>query len=407
MTKHLLILISLLFATPAFSQEIGCGTKYSSLVVDESSGDILFEKRSDDTAYPASLVKMMTLYLTFEALDQHKLDFEKTLTVSARGEEIAKVNNGNTLRLKEGDKITVKEAVSAVIVKSFNEAAVTLAEGISGSEWEFVRKMNEKAAQLGMANSSFRNASGLHEEGQYTSGYDLARLAVALKKDFPQYYPLFAMKNFSFRKQKYGTHNHVLLEYKGAEGMKTGFTNASGFNLVSAASRNNSRIISIVLGCPTHQSRDKYTKQLLDVCFKKLRGEQVFAKLTKGFDYCVKDEDVVKQAVLEQAVAVAPQDEVEKVEVVQVIEQKIEVPEEMSLEASREASEEEVVKEAVQAVLQTAPQAVLPAKKILVAEISKKKIPEKKMILKKSAVTKKTVTKKTAVKKVFKLKKSH
>lgn len=293
MLKHFLLLTLILFSTPAFSEENGCGGKYSSLVVDEGTGNILYEKRSDDMAYPASLVKMMTLYLTFEALENRKLDFDKSLTVSAHGEEIARVNHGNTLHLREGDQITVKEAVSSVIVKSFNEAAVTLAEAISGSEWEFVRKMNEKAAKLGMSHSSFRNASGLHEVGQYTTSYDLARLAIAIKKDFPQYYPLFAMKKFSFRKQQYASHNHVLMEYKGAEGMKTGFTNASGFNLVSAAKKDNSRLISIVLGCPTHQSRDKYTKRLLDICFKKLHEEansQPFVKLTKGFDYCPPNE---------------------------------------------------------------------------------------------------------------------
>ena len=305
MLKYLLILILFLTSAPTFAEEISCGDKYSSLVVDETTGRILYEKRSDDNAYPASLVKMMTLYLTFEAIEHHKLNFDKVLKVSARGEEIAKVNRGNSLHLKEGDKMTVKEAVLAVIVKSFNEAAVTLAEAISGSEWEFVRKMNEKAEKLGMINSSFRNASGLHEEGQYTNGYDLARLAIAIKKDFPEYYHFFATKNFTFHKQKYETHNHVLIDYKGAEGMKTGFTNASGFNLISAAKKNNSRIISIVLGCPTHQSRDKMTKQLLDICFKELREEnktQIFAKLTKGFDYCPEDElkNTVKQNKLEK-----------------------------------------------------------------------------------------------------------
>ena len=296
MTKYLLILNFLLLSSAAFSQDIGCGgSKYSSLVVDEKSGKILYEKRSDDNAYPASLVKLMTLYLTFEALENHKLEFNKELTVSVRGEEIAKVNNGNSLHLKEGDKITVKEAILSVIVKSYNEAAVTLAEAVSGSEWEFVRNMNEKADKLGMTNSSFRNASGLHEEGQYTNGYDLARLAISIKRDFPQYYPLFATKNFSFRNQKYATHNHVLMQYKGAEGMKTGFTNASGFNLISAAKQNNARLISIVLGCPTHKSRDKYTKQILDICFKKLETEEFnlpgVMKLNSGFNYRKYDDE--------------------------------------------------------------------------------------------------------------------
>lgn len=295
MIKKIILFLS--FCTVSlsvFAAENDCNDEYSSLVIYEKTGEILFEKRSDKVSYPASLVKMMTLYLTFEALEKQHLALDQVLRISSRGEEIAKVNNGNSLHLKEGAKITVKEAILAVIVKSFNEAAVTLAEAVSGSEWEFVRKMNAKAAKLGMNYSSFRNASGLHEEGQYTTSYDLARLAVALKRDFPEYYKFFAQKKFQFDGQKYESHNHVLLEYKGAEGMKTGFTKASGFNLVSAAKKKDARIISVVLGCSTSKSRDKMTKQLLDICFKKLQNERKENPLAmlniKGFDYCVEGE---------------------------------------------------------------------------------------------------------------------
>ncbi len=113
------------------------------------------------------------------------------------------LNKINTLKLKQGDKITVKQAIGAVIVKSFNEAAVTLAEGVAGDEWEFARKMNEKARELKMLNTSFRNASGLHEEGQYTTSYDLARLVKAIKQDFPEYYKLFSLKEFTYKNKKY------------------------------------------------------------------------------------------------------------------------------------------------------------------------------------------------------------
>lgn len=280
----------------AAAAENGCNNDYSSIVVAEKTGEILFEKRSEKFSYPASLVKIMTLYLTFEALEHKRLSLNQKLTVSAYGEEISKVNVNNTLRLKEGSVITVQEAIEAVIVKSFNEAAVTLAEAVGGDEWSFVRKMNNKAAELGMFDSSFRNASGLHEEGQYTNSYDMARLALALKKNFPQYYHFFAMKKFSFHGQQYESHNHVLLEYKGAEGMKTGFTKASGYNLISSATKENERIISIVMGCPNVKSRDQLTKNLLDKCFKKLHDEHKVDPLLKlnlkGFDYCVKDEVV-------------------------------------------------------------------------------------------------------------------
>lgn len=281
-----------LFATFLFihtaSAQFGCGKDYSYIVLAGKNGDVLFEERSEKVVYPASLVKMMTLYLTFEAIENHKLSPEQVLTVSAHGEEISKVNKVNTMFLKEGDKITVREAIQAVIVKSFNEAAVTLGEAISGSEWEFARKMNQKAEKLGMNNTSFRNASGLHEEGQYTTSYDLARLVFAMNRDFPGYYHLFSLKEFTYHGTKYETHNHVLVDYQGAEGMKTGFTNASGFNLISAAKKNDQRVISVLLGCESYQKRDNFTKTLLDDAFKRLSEDQktqIEVKLTKGFNY--------------------------------------------------------------------------------------------------------------------------
>ena len=257
------------------------------MVFREDDGEILFENRSDQICYPASLVKVMTLYLTFDALAKQKLTMDQNITVSERGEEVSKVNKVNTMRLRQGDKITVKQAISALIVKSFNEAAVTLAEAISGDEWSFARKMNETAKKLKMYNTSFRNASGLHEEGQYTTAYDLARLIQALKKDFPQYYGLFALKDFSYRGKKYETHNFVLLEYNGAEGMKTGFTNASGYNLISAAKRNNQRIFSILLGCGNNNKRDEFTMELLDDGFDKLTQAKQCKreKVVSNFNY--------------------------------------------------------------------------------------------------------------------------
>lgn len=283
--------IALCFSFSAKAELVACSDSYSALVFEENSGEILFENRSEAIRYPASLTKLMTLYLTFEDLERHHIKPDQVLKISAHGEEISEVNKINSLHLKEGDKITVREAIRAVIVKSFNEAAVALAEAVSGDEWSFVRKMNEKAKTLGMTNTSFRNASGLHEEGQYTTSYDLARLAKALKKNFPDYYHLFALKEFTYRGTKYETHNHVLLNYKGAEGLKTGFTNASGFNLVSAARKGNERVVSVLLGCSSYKLRDEMTKELLNQAFKKLANEQkndAKSKLSGGFDYAKK-----------------------------------------------------------------------------------------------------------------------
>lgn len=264
-----IIFLSFLFAVNAKSQD--CGNSYSSIVFEEKSGDILFEKRPENIIYPASLVKLMTLYLTFEAIENHKITPDKKIIFSDYAQEISEVNKANSLHIKAGDKITVRVAIQAAIVKSFNEASVALAEAVSGSEWEFVRKMNKKAAKLGMINTNFKNASGLHDEGQYTTSYDLARLAAAIKKDFPGYYHLFSLKKFTYAGEKYKTHNHVLVDYKGAEGLKTGFTNASGFNLITAAKKNNIRIISVLAGCPTRQVRDEFMKELLNNSFDRLK----------------------------------------------------------------------------------------------------------------------------------------
>jgi D-alanyl-D-alanine carboxypeptidase len=288
--KFLAILLSIifLFAKQSHAAKEGCSKVYSSLVFEESSGDILSQTRSDEIAYPASLVKLMTIYLTFDALEKHKINASDSLTISERGEEIGSVNKNNSLHLKKGDKITVHEAILAVIVKSFNEAAVTLAEAVSGDEWSFVREMNAQAQKLGMINTSFRNASGLHEEGQYTTSYDLARLAIAIKRDFPEYYHIFSSKKFTYHGTVYETHNHVLVDYKGAEGMKTGFTNASGFNLITSAKKGDKRIVSVLLGCASYQKRDQLTKDLLNEAFDDLsnkKNHEIRMRLEKNFDY--------------------------------------------------------------------------------------------------------------------------
>ena len=244
-----------------------CSRIGSLLVVEEESHKILFETNSQKLIYPASLVKMMTTYLTFEALEKNQLTFEQELTFSARAQEISRINKVNTLGISEGDKISVLKAIQTLIIKSYNESAIVLAEAVENNEWDFVKKMNKKALELGMINTSFRNASGLHEEGQYTTSSDLARLAIRLKKDFPQFYNFFSMKEFSYKNKIIKSHNRILNEYEGAEGMKTGFTNASGYNLVSSAKNNNKRIFSVVTGCASSRYRDDLSKFLLDLSF--------------------------------------------------------------------------------------------------------------------------------------------
>jgi D-alanyl-D-alanine carboxypeptidase len=294
MTKFLAVIFSIyFFSTTCARAEEGCSDVYSLAVFEEESGKIIFEKRAEIYAYPASLAKMMTLYLVFEALENKKLQPEQMLTVSDRGAEIAKVNKYSTTHLALGEQISVRDLIRAVIVKSFNEAAVTLAEAVSGDEWSFARLMNEKAVELGMNHTSFRNSTGLHAEGQYTTSFDLARLARRIKQDFPKYYYLFSLREFSFRDVEYKTHNHVLVEYDGAEGMKTGFTKASGFNLVSSAKRGDKRLFLALMGCASYQKRDEFVKKILDEAFEKVgqsrndenKNSDGFFALSQGFNY--------------------------------------------------------------------------------------------------------------------------
>ena len=256
------------FQPVAYSQVLSTCSKDGALIsVEEDSHQILFENNSQKLIYPASLVKLMTAYLTFEALQKNQLNLHQKLTFSARAQEISKVNKINTLGVKEGNKISVEKALQALIIKSYNEASIVLAESIADDEWSFVRHMNKKALELGMINTSFRNASGLHEEGQYTTTSDLARLAIHLKKDFPQFYYFFAMKEFVYNNKIIKSHNRVLNEYEGAEGMKTGYTNASGYNMVSSAKNAKKRIFAVVTGCPSSRKRDDLSKFLLDLSF--------------------------------------------------------------------------------------------------------------------------------------------
>jgi len=261
----------------SFAQIIdSCSKSGSLIVIDESSHKIVFENNSDKLVYPASLVKLMIAYLTLEAIQNKKISFEKNIIFSPRAEEISKINKYNTLSIKVGDKISVENALTGLIVKSYNETAIALAETISDNEWYFVRLMNKKALELGMINTSFRNASGLHEEGQYTTASDLARLALRLKIDFPSYYGLFSEKEFFYKNVSLKSNNRFLLEYDGAEGMKTGFTLASGYNLVASAKKNDHRLFSVVTGCKNSFQRDFLTKFILDLSFLEIEQNNKF-----------------------------------------------------------------------------------------------------------------------------------
>lgn len=214
------------------------------LLVESESGKVLHSKNADERIYPASTTKIMTLYLIFDALEENKLKLNQEIKVSRKAASMKPCK----LWLKPGEKINVKDAIVAMIVKSANDVSVAMAEAVAGSEQKFVERMNKKAKELGMSNTNFKNSSGWYHREQKTTAVDLVKLAMAVKRDFPEYYPFFSTKSFKFRGHVIMSHNKMIRKYKGAEGMKTGFTSPSGFNLVSVATREDKTLIGVVTG---------------------------------------------------------------------------------------------------------------------------------------------------------------
>jgi D-alanyl-D-alanine carboxypeptidase len=236
---------------------------YSTLVIDAESGQLLEADNPDAPHVPASLTKMMTAYLAFEALQQGKLRLTQSIPVSS----IAAEQDPTKLDLAPGQTITVEQAMLGLTVRSANDAAVVLAEAMGGTESQFAEMMTRKARLLGMKGTIFRNASGLPDPIQTTTARDMATLARALIRDYPQYYHFFSVREFNFEGTVIPTHNHVLDRFEGADGLKTGFTNAAGWNIVISAVRNGRRLIGVVLGGHTASARDREVMQLLTVAF--------------------------------------------------------------------------------------------------------------------------------------------
>jgi D-alanyl-D-alanine carboxypeptidase (penicillin-binding protein 5/6) len=233
------------------------------LIVDGKTGKILHSHNQNVRVYPASLTKVMTLYMLFEALEAGKFALNDKLHVSPNATRA----HPSKLHLKAGEQISVREAILALIVKSANDAAIVVAENIAGSEQKFAKLMNIRAKQLGMKNSFFTNASGWHHPAQKTTPIDLAKLSIAIKRDFPQYYGFFAKTSFKFKGKQINGHNRLTANYPGAEGLKTGFTNPAGCNLITVATRNGKTLVGVVTGSNKAIARDKKMASLLDKHF--------------------------------------------------------------------------------------------------------------------------------------------
>ncbi len=244
--------------------------KQASIVVDANTGKVLHAQSADEPRFPASLTKMMTLYILFGEIEQGRLTYDSRITFTEKATKVAP----SKLGLKAGDTLTVLDAIKALVVKSANDVAVAVAEAIGGSEYRFARLMTERARQIGMASTTFRNASGLPNPEQKTTARDMVTLGLRLQDDFPQHYRLFSLASFTLGGKTYKTHNTLMLGFPGMDGIKTGYTRVSGFNLVSSVHADGKHIIGAVFGGKTAATRNALMRSLLYTSLAKASTEK-------------------------------------------------------------------------------------------------------------------------------------
>lgn len=247
--------------------------KYASIVMDADTGMILHQRYADELRYPASITKVMTLMLVFDALKRGKIGLKDRIRVSKYAADMVP----SKLGLSAGSSIRVQDAIYALVTKSANDVAVALAEHIGGTEEIFARMMTRKARVIGMHKTVFRNASGLHDPGQVSTARDIAIMANAVIKYYPEYYRVFSTKNFTYNGKSYRNHNRLMNTYAGMDGMKTGYINASGFNLVASAVQNDRRLIGVVFGGRSSYTRNTHMAKLLDEGFSKINTVRMAA----------------------------------------------------------------------------------------------------------------------------------
>jgi D-alanyl-D-alanine carboxypeptidase len=244
-------------ATPAVAE------KYAAIVVDMDTDQVLHAENADDERYPASLTKVMTLYMVFDALDAGEIKLSERLPVSRK----AARQQPSKLGLTAGSTIRLDDAVRALVTKSANDVAVVIAERLGGTESEFAEMMTRKARELGLENTRFTNASGLPDARQVSTARDLAELAEAVFLNHRDYYYYFATSEFVWKKQRFKNHNTLLGRVPGVDGIKTGYTSASGYNLMASAERDGRRVIAVMLGGSTGKSRDAHVADLVEAAF--------------------------------------------------------------------------------------------------------------------------------------------
>ena len=249
----------------------------SSIMIDAENGDVMYEMNADERRYPASLTKLMTLYITFNALENNHIKLTDKLKVS----RTAAGRSPSKLGVRAGETITVKDAIMAVIVKSANDCATVLAEHFAPTEADFAVLMTNTAHKLGMSHTTFKNASGLPNTQQKTTARYMAVLAMAVYHHFPQYYKWFSAKSFQYKGRTIGGHNYIMKTFAGADGMKTGYTAASGYNIITSAKRSGKRVIAVTMGHNSVGERDKKVSRMMDKGLTHMqKGEINVAMLT-------------------------------------------------------------------------------------------------------------------------------
>ena len=258
-------------------------SKYAGIVIDAKTGKTLYSHKADATRYPASLTKMMTLYMVFEAFADRKMSKSSRIRIS----KYAASKQPSKLGIKPGGSLTAEQAVYALVTKSANDVAAAVGEHLGGTESHFAVLMTRKAHQLGMSRTTFKNASGLPSKGQVTTARDMARLGIALREHFPEYYKYFSTRSFKYGKNRYGNHNRLLGRVNGVDGIKTGYTRASGFNLVTSVQVKKRSIVGVVLGGRTGKSRNAQMTSMISKYLRKAsRGSKkqlIASRKSSGF----------------------------------------------------------------------------------------------------------------------------
>ena len=284
------VAVSLAGSMVASAEAKASNPKFAAIVIDANTGKTLYSQDADAPRYPASLTKMMTLYLVFEALSSGKIDKSTLVPITQRAASMAPTKLG----ARPGTSITIETAILGLVTKSANDAACATGEFLGGSEDRFAQMMTAKARQLGMRNTTFRNASGLPNPGQVTTAHDMAILGMALREHFPKYYGYFSTRSFQYGRSRLANHNKLLGRVAGVDGIKTGYTAKSGYNLVSSVSMDGKKLITVVLGGTSSGSRDAQVTQLIGKFLPKASGRSegpmvALAKIFKGKKEVVAD----------------------------------------------------------------------------------------------------------------------